>query len=177
MVGRHLLAAIAPIAAEPAPTITCRAIHRIAHLNKSAAFVRHQHKAPIMPAINFKAQFADDVEWGHKRQTVRAHRKDGRDHAKVGDRLKLYTGMRTKSCRLLGTAKVTRIDTIWMDAVSMKLNGKHVFSTLHSRDDPPTDNEFAQADGFDGFTQMANWFEDVHGLPFEGVVIHWNEPQ
>ena len=129
-----------------------------------------------MPAINFKKQFADDVECGHKRQTVRAPRKDGRAHAKVGDRLKLYTGMRTKGCRLLGEATVARIATIWMDAVSMKLNGQHVFSTLHSRDDPITDNEFAKADGFEGFTEMADWFGDVHGLPFEGVVIYWNEP-
>lgn len=129
-----------------------------------------------MPAINFKKEFAEDVEWGHKRQTIRAPRKDGRPHAKVGDRIRLYTGMRTKGCRLLGEATVTKIDTLWMDAVGMKLNGQHVQSALGSRDDPITDNEFAQADGFEGFTEMANWFSEVHGLPFEGVVIYWNEP-
>lgn len=130
-----------------------------------------------MPALNFKAQFAENVEYGHKRQTIRAPRKDGRDHCKVGDNLRLYTGMRTKSCRLLGEARVKRIDRIWMDAVCMKLNGQIVHSSLTSRDDPMTDNEFARADGFDGFIEMADWFRDVHGLPFEGVVIYWDEPR
>lgn len=129
-----------------------------------------------MPALNFKKEFAEAVELGEKRQTVRAHRKDGRAHAKVGDAIKLYTGMRTKGCRLLASAKVTRIDKIWMDATSMKLNDRPVYSTISDRSDPPTDNEFARADGFDGFTEMACWFEGVHGLPFEGVVIYWNEP-
>lgn len=129
-----------------------------------------------MPALNFKKEFAEDVEWGHKRQTIRAPRKDGRAHANVGDTLKLYTGMRTGQCRLLGQATVTRVDVIWMDAVSMKLNGRQVYSTLTSRHDPQTDNEFAQADGFDGFTEMADWFRDVHGLPFQGVVIYWDQP-
>ena len=126
-----------------------------------------------MPALNFKAQFAEDVEYYNKRQTVRARRKDGRPHCKVGDTIKLYTGMRTKGCRLLREGTVTGVDTIWMDATSMKINGRHVYSVIHDRSDPTTDNEFARADGFDGFTEMADWFSDVHGLPFEGVVIHW----
>lgn len=130
-----------------------------------------------MPALNFKAQFADDVEHGVKRQTVRAPRKDGRAHAKVGDTLKLYTGMRTKQCRLLGEATVTRIATILIEPTSMKLNGRQVYSSLSSRDDPPTDNEFAEADGFDSFMHMASWFDDIHGLPFKGVVIYWDEPR
>ncbi|RBO54645.1 hypothetical protein DSD19_04515 [Rhodovulum sp. BSW8] len=128
-----------------------------------------------MPALNFKKQFADDVAYGIKRQTVRAPRKDGRAHCKVGDTIKLFTGMRTKSCRLLGEARVTSIKTIWMDGVSMKLNGEVLPSCIVDRDGPMTDNEFAKADGFEGFTEMANWFGEVHGLPFEGVVIRWSE--
>lgn len=130
-----------------------------------------------MPALNFKAQFADDVEFGSKRQTVRAPRKDGRDHCKVGDTIKLYTGMRTKACRLLGEAKVTSIRKIWMDGVSMTLDGQHVPSAVYDRHSPMTDNEFAEADGFDSFMDMADWFRNVHGLPFEGVVIAWDQPR
>lgn len=59
----------------------------------------------------------------------------------------------------------------------MKLDGQHVQSVLGNRYDPPTDNEFAQADGFDSFMDMADWFRDVHGLPLEGVVIYWSEPR
>ncbi len=32
---------------------------------------------------------------------------------------------------------------------------------------------FARADGFDGWNDMAAWFDAVHGLPFDGVIIRW----
>lgn len=130
-----------------------------------------------MPALNFKAQFADDVEYGTKRQTVRAPRKDGRPHCKVGDTIKLYTGMRTKGCRLLGQATVTRIARIKIEATCMYVNDRLLPSAIYDRDCEQTDNEFAEADGFKSFTDMANWFSDVHGLPFEGTVIQWHEPR
>lgn len=131
-----------------------------------------------MPALNFKAEFADLVEHGNKRQTVRAHRKDGRPHCKVGDLLKLYTGMRTKSCRLLAEAEVIRVAPVKIAPTEMWLNGERLPSILYCRDQiEPTDNEFAEADGFDSFMDMADWFCDVHGLPFEGVVIQWSEPR
>ena len=126
-----------------------------------------------MPALNFKTQFADDVAFGIKRQTVRAHRKDGRAHAKIGDTIKLYTGMRTKACRLLATSTVYRVASVRIEAVEMFINGHRLPMTIHDRDCEQTDNEFAVADGFKGFTEMADWFRDTHGLPFEGVVIYW----
>lgn len=129
-----------------------------------------------MPALNFKAQFAEVVEYGNKRQSVRAERKDGREHAKVGDRLKLYTGMGTKSCRLLGTATVTSIKRIRIEACEMFIEGRRLPSAIYDRHCEQTDNEFAEADGFPSFMDMADWFRDVHGLPFEGVVIYWDEP-
>lgn len=130
-----------------------------------------------MPALNFKERFAEDVEIGVKRQSVRAHRKDGKPHAKVGDMLKLYTGMRTKKCRLLGEAEVVDIADVRIEPTQMYINGTLLFSALFSRDDPMTDDEFAQADGFGGFMDMVDFFQEVHGLPFEGVVIRWGEPR
>jgi len=130
-----------------------------------------------MPALNFRKEFAGAVESGEKRQTVRAIRKDGRPHAKVGDTIKLYTGMRTKSCRLLAQATVSRIDSIRIEPTEMFLSGTRLLSAIFSRDQIGfTDNEFAQSDGFSSFMDMADWFDDVHGLPFEGVVIYWDDP-
>lgn len=127
-----------------------------------------------MPALNFKTAFADDVERGVKLQTVRAHRKDGRPHCRVGDRLKLYTGMRSKSCRLLRTVTVTDVRPVRIEETKMYLDGELLPSFISSRDQlEQTDNEFAEEDGFPGFMEMADWFRDVHGLPFEGVVIKW----
>lgn len=130
-----------------------------------------------MPALNFKAQFADDVATGSKRQTVRAPRKDGRPHARIGDTIKLYTGMRTKSCRLLAEADVTWVEPIRIESTCMYRSGRLVPSSIHHRDCEQTDNEFAEADGFESFMDMAKWFDDVHGLPFEGTVIQWSEPR
>lgn len=129
-----------------------------------------------MPALNFKKRFADDVQFGIKRQSVRAERKDGRVHCKVRDKLKLYTGMRTKACRLLGTATVLRLAAIRIEATEMFLNGRRLPSAIYDRNCEQTDNEFAKDDGFDSFMDMSAWFETNHGLPFDGVVIYWDEP-
>jgi len=128
----------------------------------------------MMPALNFKKQFADDVENGFKKQTVRAHRKDGRLHCKVGDTIKLYIGMRSKSCRLLRSATVTRVAAIRIEGTRMYIKGRLLPMSIDHRDSEQTDNEFAEADGFDSFMDMASWFQQIHGLPFEGVVIYWD---
>jgi hypothetical protein len=129
-----------------------------------------------MPALNFKKEFAEDILIGKKRQTVRAPRKDGRDHCKVGDTIKLYIGMRTKGCELLRTGSVTHTEPIRIEPTGMYLSDQLLFASLHSRRNEQTDDEFAKAQGFVDFMKMAAWFDDVYGLPFEGTVIYWNEP-
>lgn len=119
----------------------------------------------MCPALNFKAKFAPAVEAGTKCQTIRAPRKDGRAHCKVGDTISLYTDMRRKSCRLLRTATVTRIDDIYITYTRIILNGKIL--------DFGEDDDFAVKDGFTDFQAMADWFNETHGLPFHGAVIHW----
>lgn len=128
-----------------------------------------------MPALNFKKEFVQAIEDGEKRQTIRADRRDNRQHAKVGDTLKLYTGMRTKSCRLIGKAKVTRTARVLIEATCMRVNGHLLPNHIYDLNCEQTDNEFAMADGFDGFMEMSLWFDKVHGLPFEGTVICWDE--
>ena len=110
-----------------------------------------------MPALNFLPRFAEAVELGHKLQTIRAPRADGRPHCKVGDWLKLYTGQRTEDCRLLGEARVTRIAKIRIDATSVWIDGRCLPATLTDRHGPQTDGEFAQADGFDDFLDLRDW--------------------
>ncbi len=128
-----------------------------------------------MPALNFKKQFSENVELGIKRQTVRAYRKDGRAHCKPGDRIKLYTGMRTISCRLLTEAECTSVQHIKIMDTGMELDGSRLSSVIYSRDQlEPTDNEFAESDGFESFMDMAEWFSETYGLPFKGVVIKWD---
>jgi len=54
-----------------------------------------------MVAYSFKAQFREPILAGTKRQTIRADRKR---HARLGEALQLYTGMRTRQCKLIGRA-------------------------------------------------------------------------
>lgn len=130
-----------------------------------------------MVALNFKAQFADDVEEGRKRRSIRAPRKDGRD-PKPGDVLQLYTGMRQKGCRKLGAAKVVRVRPVEISHTGVALDGRK----LYAGDTPAYlggpapcdyDGDFARADGFDTFTDMVEFFEREHGLPFKGLLIEW----
>lgn len=51
-----------------------------------------------MALLGFKSIFADAVERGEKRQTIRAERKRP---IKVREKLYLYTGLGTKKCRKL----------------------------------------------------------------------------
>lgn len=121
-----------------------------------------------MPALNFQARFAPLVEAGEKTQTIRARRKDGRD-PKPGDRLYLYTGMRTKSCRKLATAECTSVKPIKVFRL-----GAVIDSDGH--DDVRAGGaaeSFASADGFESYAEMAGWFYRTHGLPFNGLLIRW----
>lgn len=114
-----------------------------------------------MVAYNFQARFADAVQRGEKRQTIRSPRKNG--HAKPGDAVQLYTGMRTLSCRKLGdaTCEISTYCAIREDGITL---GNY----------PKVDlDDFARADGFSDFENMKQWFRETYGLPFIGHLVCW----
>lgn len=112
---------------------------------------------------DFPDEFPLDLE--PKTQTVRAFRKDGRD-PKVGDTLYLYTGMRTKRCRMLGEVTCTSTDFIDIDERSIVVGNRELGSYEAE--------EMAKADGFKNWAAMEYWFQKTHGLPFEGLLIRWD---
>ncbi|MEO0792132.1 MAG: hypothetical protein AAFY27_06250 [Pseudomonadota bacterium] len=118
-----------------------------------------------MVLLGFQKQFAADVEALVKRQTIRAPRKDGRD-PKVGDRLQLYTGLRTKACRKLvaNDPIVKSVQPIVVSRFGLVIDRK-----------PVTDADtVARADGFEDFEAMANWFKLTHDDDFfHGLLIKW----
>lgn len=130
-----------------------------------------------MVALNFKAQFADDVEEGRKRRSIRARRKDGRD-PKAGDALQLYTAMRQAGCRKLGDAKCVRVREVEINHMGVKIAGRQLYAgdapAFRGSPDPESyDGDFARADGFGTFSEMVEFFEREHGLPFTGNLIEW----
>lgn len=114
-----------------------------------------------MVAFNFSPEFADAVEAGRKRQTIRKTRR-----ARKGDIVQLYTGQRTKACRKLGEGVCTLVDYVGIRSDGITLGD----IIKHPRDI----DEFARADGFADFKTMVAWFEKKYGSPyFQGFVHYW----
>lgn len=119
--------------------------------------------------FNFKKEFAPAVESGAKCQTVRATRKDGKVPA-VGDLAKGYTGLRTRSTRLLVSAPIIEAGRVLIDfrESTLALNDGRL-SHFESA-------QFAQADGFKSFPAMLAWFRETHKMDpdyFEGFYAKW----
>jgi len=136
-----------------------------------------------MVAYSFKRQFVNPIKAGlgmpigdpfvppPKRQTIRARGR--RAHAKPGDELQLYTGMRTKNCILIGRARCVESCSIllWFTegSVAAHINGKVL--------GPRQMKDFAQADGFKDALDMAAFWSHENGTregdKWEGVLIRW----
>jgi len=117
-----------------------------------------------MVAYSFQGQFVEAIEAGTKRQTIRARRKKSR-HAEAGERIQVYTGMRTKACRkIIDDPLVIVSEPVQINARGIKQSGKPVVDV----------EAFARADGFADFAAMRAFFVKAHGpLPFKGVLIRW----
>jgi len=133
-----------------------------------------------MPAYSFKERFCPWVIEGSKTHTVRDLRKGRQGHAKPGDTVYLYYGMRTKYCRKLGEGICTKVENITISSDSITIDGRKLSWDEMIR--------FAWKDGFraegttenepgDAWTAMRRFWKENHGLdaehPWMGVVIHW----
>ena len=132
-----------------------------------------------MVAYSFNRQFHDDVENRIKRQTVRANRKR---HARPGEPVQLYAGMRTRHCRkLVDPDPICTAVQIIEIAVLTDIRQRLGFITLDgiTLDDDEIE-AFAIADGFHATTgatarQRMGRFWSIHHGPglFDGVCIRW----
>ena len=120
-----------------------------------------------MVAYSFKQQFVAPILSGTKAQTIRADRKR---HAREGEELQLYTGMRTKQCRLIGRSTCLGAVPVTIDlpANSVRVGGA-IYQGWKSLD------AFALQDGFDGWLSMREfWRENHSNTPvFSGILIRW----
>ncbi|MBY6243877.1 ASCH domain-containing protein [Methylosinus sp. Sm6] len=116
-----------------------------------------------MVAYSFQKRFAEPIVERRKRQTIRGNRKR---HARLGEPMQLYVGMRTKHCRKIihdpvctglepfqmdlrslrffeGREELVKTNTDWLallQNVPVFLDGRHLPRMLW--------NELAEADGF-----------------------------
>lgn len=129
-----------------------------------------------MPAYNFQARFADAVQFGSKRQTIRAIGK--RSHATPGQPIQLYTGQRTKACRKLITPDpvCTAVHSIRIEKFPAKNKHDRDFFQMYLDGETMFRHEvreLALKDGFVSPEDFYQFFDKTHGMPFEGVLIRW----
>ena len=128
-----------------------------------------------MVAYSFKSQFEGALRAGDKAQTIRALGK--RRHARPGELVQVYVGMRTKDCRLLFQSECLEVLPITMaktetprllsaSILDVVLDGKLlILDEVH---------QLALADGFPNRQAFYDFF--CGRLPFEGVLIKWQTP-
>lgn len=139
-----------------------------------------------MVAYSFKERFEQPIKEGlefiplaqtAKRHTIRAER---RRHARPGELVQLYVGMRTRHCRLIGVAVCTWVAPIYLRLLPAGQGGK-VEVIRPDADYVGTNaaelNMFARADGFQHWPDLlAFWAKEHPGHGFAGVLINW-EPR
>ena len=123
-----------------------------------------------MVAYNFQKRFAPAVESGDKRQTIRALGK--RRHAKPGEMLQLYTGQRTKHCRLLREDECREVLPVLM--TPRKLESSILVAYVFVSDVRLSMSSICALSRADGFACVADFFDFFRDrMPFEGVLIKW----
>lgn len=120
--------------------------------------------------VNFSV-FIDKILSGEKRQTIR-RASDKWANVRAGDRLTLYTGLRTKECRKLGEAVVESITPIFLTPATERAWVRLPFGLAGLRDD---DLELiALMDGFPSLSRFWQFFGGKYGFEtLEFYVIRW----
>ena len=111
---------------------------------------------------------------GPKRHTIRADRKRG--HAREGDQLQLFFGLRTRRCKLIGYARCIGswpIELVFDDdpesegVISPGSGlGQWGFASFDA---------FAIGDGFESWQALKSYWQNERGVAdeFVGVIIFW----
>ena len=133
-----------------------------------------------MVAYSFKPQFEAPIVERIKPHTLRGPRPR---HARPGEHVQHYVGMRTRSCRLIATALCDRLQAatlnfgagvpIVLHAVEHPARG--VFDKVGPAQRVEAVEAFAISDGFEGWEAMARFWRDTHRVTaWEGFLIGWD---
>lgn len=124
-----------------------------------------------MVAYSFKKEFGPPIQSGQKTGTIRGPRKR---HAREGEAMQLFTGMRTKHCAKIIPDPVCRmVMPISIDVGGIRIKEVIVGEArwmLHRNGA----DLFAQRDGFADIDEMHTFWLREHGLGlFRGFWICW----
>lgn len=133
-----------------------------------------------MALLGYKKQFVKPIKLGLKEWTIRNDRKNP---IAVGERLYMYTGLRTRNCKKIGEAICTWTSRIELreDLVLIHSFGSAVcptFAAFGDIENHPhcinTLNHFAKSDGFKDWEDLKNFWYKNHGtdcFPYTGTII------
>ena len=123
-----------------------------------------------MVAYNFQKRFVAPIRANTKRQTIRAERAGRSRHARPGEAVQLYFGLRTKHTRLIAAPTCESVSTVTLDFIRDLL----IFGDDRCVDEADHD-AFAADDGFADWQDMREFWEKQHPgvLVFSGVLIRW----
>ena len=152
-----------------------------------------------MVAYSFQKQFIEQIQLRTKQQMIRALRKR---HARVGETLQLYFGMRTKVCgKIIPDPVCIGVDEVWIDlsplvdpkepttAAELEAIARLVSLEVNERMIEGAERDaLAAADGFDRHTwkstgeplspwaaMVAFWMVEHGAAVFRGVLIRWKD--
>jgi len=136
-----------------------------------------------MMVLNFKKRFGPDVKAGLKNNSFRVDRKDGKVW-EPGDKVRLFTGMRTKQCEKLGDSIITHRFRLgfreclgpqftFMSADQFE-ECQNYHASLRKRYLPAWSGDvWAKSDGFESFAEWREFVKETHGLPADGWLYCW----
>lgn len=126
-----------------------------------------------MVAYNFQKRFEPMIRSGAKSHTIRKNGK--RKHAKPGQMLQLYTGMRTQYCRKICP------DRPCVEVLPVRIMvARLAIDWIEVGDERVKDMEaFAVSDGFDGLASMHTFWLDFRGIGLfsDASLIKWLPPE
>jgi len=118
-------------------------------------------------AYSFKPRFAEPILAGTKGGTIRA---DRRRHARPGEEMQLYVGMRTKQCQLITRTTCIAIEPIELDFEFHFIRWPQARVIVSTTDL----DALAVFDGFQSFEAMEDFWLTTHHAPqFQGWHIRW----
>lgn len=128
----------------------------------------------MMGLYNFQKRFVPFILSGEKTHTIRA---DRANPDKPGNKLYLYTGLRTKGAKRLAVVYCVKVEQIriWREPVELLEGCGDATPFAVSIDGVVLDysekEQLARRDGFSSFAEMMTFWDGR--LPFRGHIIHW----
>jgi hypothetical protein len=117
-----------------------------------------------MTTFSFKPEFVPKILSGEKQSTIRSTKRCG-----VGDKMQLYTGLRTKKCKKLMEVICIGVAPIVISASSVWKMGKTEGNVK------PSVAPLHEQEGFMNVRDMMDFFRQQYGLPYRGWIHAWRK--